>query len=301
MHNYSANAKGIYCFILFAALGISAAAAQGEQLYFVDSSGHCTYQTGAQIDAAFRACVQTPSGWQPVDKAAIWSTAPEAKTFVFVHGNMTDRHGAMEDAALIRSYLNGAYADKNYKLVIWFWDSARTRLPLRQDAINSERRSMWEGFYLARFLQSAPSEARIGLIGYSFGANTVLGACQLIASGSVFGQTAPGASGQMDAILIAPAVPSAAFLTGTNGWGKSLDVLSRCDVTLNEADSALKWYRFVAPDGQSEAMGRAGVAGVPLAQQGKVFFYNVTCQVGHTHALNEYLTKSGVFYTFITR
>lgn len=295
MQYYIAFAKRLFCAAACLTVLFAFCAAQAEEFYVVDSYNHCGYSTPEQADANFTAVVQTSTSWNPVTKDAIWKNSENCKTFIYIHGNQADRYSAINDGYLIRQYLNQVIADKNYKLVVWFWNSARTGAPIRQDAINSESRSQWESFYLARFLQSAPENAEIRLIGYSFGANTVLGACQLLSGGKVYGRTAPGTTGKIQSLLIAPAVPTYTFVYDRE---KSLECQTRCYLTINCADTGLKWYRFIMPDRQTEAMGRDGVAGVPASQREKVVIYNVVNQVGATHALADYLGYTGVLTAF---
>ena len=166
---------------------------------------------------------------------------------------------------------------------------------MRQDSTNAEIRSKWEGINLANFLQAAPEKAQVRLIGYSFGANTTLGACQLLSGGVFMGRTSKGTKAEIQSFLVAPAVPTYAFVSG---WEKSLNCQKFCYLTVNAADTGLRWYRFVTPDRMTEAMGRDGIAGIPANQQSKVKSYNVTNQVGATHSLSVYLTASGAFTAF---
>ena len=295
MKYYMTFAKRLLCAVAFLTAFLPICALQAEEFYVVDSYRHRGVLDADKIDAEFKAVVKTQTGWAAADKDAIWKDSEGCKTFIYIHGNQADRCAAINDGYLISQYLNRVIADKNYKLVVWFWNSARTGAPIRQDALNAEHRSQWESFYLARFLQSAPENAEIRLIGYSFGANTVLGACQLLSGGKVYGRTAPGTSGKIQSLLIAPAVPTYAFVCSRE---KSLECQTSCRLTVNYVDSGLTWYRFVAPDGQSEAMGHDGVAGVPASQKEKVKIYNVTNQVGGSHSLSDYLGSTGVFTAF---
>lgn len=295
MKYYIILAKRLFCAIAFVTVLFASCAAQAEEFYIVDSYRHSGSLDPEQIDAGFSAVAETSTGWTLTDKDAIWKDSEGCKTFIYIHGNQADRCSAINDGYLFRQYLNRIIPEKNYKLIVWFWNSARTGATVRQDATISEQRSQWQSFYLARFLQSAPENAEIRLIGYSFGANTVLGACQLLSGGKVYGRTAPGTSGKIQSLLIAPAVPTYAFVCGKE---KALECQTRCYLTVNCADTGLKWYRFVTPDRQTEAMGRDGVAGVPASQKEKVTIYNVTNQVGATHALADYLGSTGVFTVF---
>ena len=295
MQYYIAYAKRFFRAAAALTVLLASCFAYAEEFYVVDSYRHNGSLDPEQMDAGFSAVAETSTGWTQVDKDAIWKDSESCKTFIYIHGNLADRCSAINDGYLIRQYLNRVIADKNYKLVVWFWNSARTGAPMRQDAINAESRSQWESFYLARFLQSAPESAEIRLIGYSFGANSALGACQLLSGGKVYGRTAPGTSGKIQSLLIAPAVPTYAFVYGRE---KALECQTRCFLTVNCVDTGLKWYRFVTPDRQTEAMGRDGVAGVPASQKEKVTIYNVTNQVGATHALADYLGSTGVLLSF---
>ncbi|MBR5710370.1 MAG: hypothetical protein IKX40_06400 [Thermoguttaceae bacterium] len=295
MQYYIAFAKRLFSAAAALTVLFASCFAYAEEFYVVDSYRHSGCTTPEQMDAGFSAVVETSTGWTSTDKDAIWKGSEDCKTFIFIHGNQTDRNDAINDGKLICQYLNRVIKDKNYKLVVWFWNSARTGAPMRQDATNAEQRSQWESFYLAHFLQSAPESAEIRLIGYSFGANTALGACQLLSGGKVYGKTAPGTSGKIQSLLIAPAVPTYAFVYGRE---KALECQTRCCLTVNCVDTGLKWYRFVTPDRQTEAMGRDGVAGVPASQKEKVTIYNVTNQVGATHALADYLGSTGILTGF---
>ena len=298
MQNYIAIAKRLVYSAAFLTLVFASFSTFAEEFYVVDSYGHNGCLDTEQMDAGFKAVAQTTTGWTSADKDAIWKGSDDCKTFIYVHGNLADRNSAINDGFLIRQYLNRIVPDKNYKLVVWFWNSARMGGTMRQDATNAEHRSQWESFYLARFLQSAPETAEIRLIGYSFGANTVLGACQLLSGGKVYGRTQQGTSGKIQSLLIAPAVPTYSFVYGRE---KALECQTRCVLTINNVDTGLRWYRFVTPDRQTEAMGRDGVAGVPASQKEKVVIYNVTNQVGATHALADYLGSTGVFTAFAAK
>ena len=295
MKYYIESAKRLFFGLAILTILFASFTTQAEEFYVVESYGNGSYATPEQIDATFKAIIQTSTGWKPVDKNAIWKNSEGRKTFIYVHGNLADRCLAIKDGYHIRQNLNRVVVNKNYKLVVWFWNTARTNATIRQDAINAERRSQWESFYLARFLQSAPENADIRLIGFSFGANTVLGACQLISGGVVNGRTAPGTSGKIQSLLLAPAVPSCAFIYRRE---KSLECQTCCRLTVNNVDSGLRWYRFITLGNQTEAMGRVGVAGVPVSQKEKVVVYNITNQAGATHDLKVCIESTGVFAAF---
>ena len=296
MSNCTVFTKRFMAFIAFLTVTLSVGFVSAEEFYVVDSTGNYGATTPEQYKTNFRASVLTSNAWAPAKLESIWKDAENCKTFVYVHGNLADRNGAINDGMFIRQLLNQIITDKNYKLVVWFWNSSRAGGTMRQDSTNAEIRSKWEAINLANFLQAAPEKAQVRLIGYSFGANTTLGACQLLSGGVFLGRTAKGTAAEIQSLLIAPAVPTYAFVSG---WEKSLNCQQLCYLTINSADTGLRWYRFVTPDRQTEAMGRDGIAGIPANQQSKVKSYNVTYQVGATHSLSVYLTAAGIFPAFV--
>lgn len=268
---------------------------QAEEFYITKSYGNGSYATPEQIDANFKAIVQTPSGWDSVDKDAIWKNSDKLKTFIYVHGNLTDMSIALRDGNAFRRQINKVIPDGNYKLIVWFWNSDLHDKPLIRGTIDAQTRSVWESFYLARFLQSAPKNADIRLIGYCFGANTVLGACQLLSGGTVNGKTAPGTSGNIRTLLIAPAAPTWSFVYVRE---KSLECQTRCWVTVNPIDTALKLNRHILPYKRTRTMGQGGVDAVPASQKEKVVIFNVSKQTGRSHHLADFLGTTNIVPAF---
>lgn len=310
MTNAKSYYRCIFSFLVVIVCFSSGLSLNAQTIWLADSHLLSNYQTDDNISQLLQfQKLTTANTWEPSNIDEIWASSDgNTRTYVFLHGNDTDKNGAIQDGYLIARHLRAAHPDSNFRLVIWYWDSRRTSLPLRQDILLKKHRSDYLSFYLAWFVQQAAEHTPVGLIGYSFGANSVLGASHLLAGGTIFNhglaeagsETAFALKQPVKALLIAPAVPSTALCGGLDSRNQSLKSLSEVSLTVNNIDPALRWYHllFAGSGVKPRAMGFVGVDGIPPFGVGKVRIYPMEDVTGASHKLDRYLSCNSLIQQF---
>ena len=298
-------------FILFALFPLGNLAL-GQNIFLADSHLLGSYQTPDKIAEKLLIQKLTPANhWAPSNCAESWADAnDQTRTFVYLHGNDTGKSAAIQDGFVLARHFNEVFPDKNYRLVIWYWDSRKTSQPLRQDILMKKYKSDYVSFYLAWFVQQAAQHTPVGLIGYSFGANSALGAAHLLAGGSIFNHRLFDVSNAnsvelaspVSALLVAPAVPATSFVGGIDSRNQSLKLLSSVALTINGSDPALRWYHLLYQNSQvrPSAMGYVGVQGVPDYGVGKIKAYPMESVTGATHQFKQYVNRNTMVKQFAT-
>lgn len=219
-------------------------------------------------------------------------------TVILCHGYQTDGRRAMIDGQELRNAIRRG-DQRPFRLVIWSWPSQRNLLSIRRDARQKEQRADVESVYLARLLEQTPEDADICLVGYSFGARIVCGALELLEGGQVGGRrlqldesdnTKP--EDRYRVVMIAAAMDYNSLQPGRR-YGDALRAVTQALFTMNTRDPALRFYRWLNPGQRQQALGRRGAL---LSGAGGLFaeVVNVTCQVGKSHELRDYLHASGM-------
>lgn len=219
---------------------------------------------------------------------------PAQPTCFFVHGNRITRSDAQSQGLSIRRKIGNRGVP--FRFVIWSWPSEKIPGPLR-DARAKASRADVEAYYLGSVLAELPSDARVTLIGYSFGARTVTGSLHLLAGGMVHGNSLGTAADSMvhpRAVLIAAAIPRVWLLPG-GAHGLAPLQVEQLLLFYNPRDPALKYFPLVASPGHPAALGFEGISSRQLGPAGSlVQQYNVAGSVGHSHSLSNYLDSAGI-------
>jgi Alpha/beta hydrolase of unknown function (DUF900) len=105
-------------------------------------------------------------------------------TIIYVHGNFMERDNARERVRIVNSHV-ARCATESYRLLMFSWPSQRDHRII-QDTRENAQLADAEAYYLASLLQmvTATSE-KVSLLGFSFGARTVIGALHLDAGGTL--------------------------------------------------------------------------------------------------------------------
>ncbi len=220
-----------------------------------------------------------------------------ATTLFYVHGNRYTPEDAVERGWLaLRRLQNGCGPRNPLRFVVWSWPSERVP-GLVNDVRTKAARTDTEGLYLGTVLSRLPPDARVSLLGYSFGTRVISGSLHLLAGGQLEGRTLPSEflmpRYPIRAGMLAPAFHNTWLLPGAFHDG-ALTQVERLIVLYNPRDPVLRRYRIVSPSSAPQALGYTGLVGLeglgPLAQ--RVEQWNVADEVGRRHDEERYLYSS---------
>lgn len=227
----------------------------------------------------------------------IASHDPGAVTVFYVHGNRYTAEFALERGWQIYQRLRaGGGPHVPLRYVIWSWPSERLPRPLNDVRTKAERTDL-EGLYLGTMLSQLPPDARVSLIGYSFGTRIMSGALHLLGGGRLEGRVLPPeflmARAPVRAAMMAPAFQNTWLMPGAF-HSRALTQVDRMLVLYNPRDPVLRRYRLVAPGSAAQALGYTGLEGLeglgPLAR--RIDQINVSDEVGRSHDEERYLVSS---------
>jgi len=238
--------------------------------------------------------------WTAAEAAAFFAAEdPAAPTVFFIHGNRSDADDAIQTGWDVYQCLREQAGGRPLRFVIWSWPADRIPGRLRPDVRIKAARSGVEGRYLAEALEAIPPRVPISLVGYSFGARTIVEALTLSAGGQFAGQVpekrSPAPRAPIRAVLIAAAVDDTALARCGPGGG-ALDEVDRVLVTCNPADPALRWYRHMERWRGPAALGFRGpaCAAEPDPEHPRLELVNLGCEVGRNHTWAGYIAAPAV-------
>ncbi len=227
--------------------------------------------------------------WAAADEAAFLA-ADRARipTVFFIHGNRWDADRATAEGMAFCEQLKCLAPGVRFRLVIWSWPADRISRRNRPDVIAKDVRSQDEAVYLARLLDRVDPDVPISLVGYSYGAQSIVGALRLLAgecyAGFVLERRGPARRAPLAAVLVAGAMESCA-LASADPTRSPLSQVDRLLVTCNSRDSNLKFFPLLYGRRGPQAIGVVGPScldpGDPHWQ--KVEVVDVTSAVGRRH------------------
>jgi hypothetical protein len=227
--------------------------------------------------------------WTPSDEAAF--LAPDRARIpivFFIHGNRWDADRAAAEGLAFCEQIKCLAPGVGFRLAIWSWPADRISRRHRPDVIAKDIRSQDEAVYLARLLDRVNPDAPVSLVGYSYGAQSIVGSLRLLAGQCFAGYTlqrrgqprrvpwsAVLVAGAMDAHALASADPAHSLLSQVD------QVL----VTCNCRDSNLKLYPLLYGWHGPKALGFAGPSCLDPDDPNsrKVEVIDVTSAVGKRH------------------
>jgi len=199
--------------------------------------------------------------WCP-SSLAEFSAAEHSRTCVFVHGNRIEAHEAPQlGMGLYCRILQKRTCKAPTRFVIWSWPSDRIIGPLR-DAHAKAELSTVESFHLARFLGSLSAGETTSLIGFSYGAQVILGSTHLLAGGTLQCRSlscAPHSLLHLNVVLAASAVDTKSLCPGC-ALGSALVPISRLTLVNNSLDPVLRRYHIAIGQPGIQAIGVSGLA-----------------------------------------
>ena len=254
-----------------------------------------------------RRLIQMPerkkSHWQNTSQNEFWLTFdPSIPLIVLVHGNYTSTTEAIESANMLENKFfpgSGKFAGAKYRLVIWAWPADTVYQRHLPDAKLKSVFSIKQGEYLARFLSQLPSDSRVSLVGFSFGARTTCEAVQRISKKPEFftqledGQTLPNV--QIRNLLLSPAIDQVA-LAPRSRYGNVISASQQSIVLYNPCDLALKFYPFLVGCHGPKSLGREGVPffNIPKDLRQKISGINIDPIAGSRHSFTVFFQSSAL-------
>ncbi len=233
--------------------------------------------------------LEADGSWTPSETAALLVASPKPVPLViFIHGNRWDADRAAAEGLAFSRQLQDLAPAASFRFAIWSWPADRMGRRNRPDLIVKDIRSREEAAYLARLLDRVPPDLPVSLIGYSYGAQTILGALRLLAGddfdGARLERHGTARQAPMAAILVAGAVESHA-LAGGDLEQSLLSHLSRLLVIRNRCDPNLRLYPFLYGRGGPQAMGFVGPTCLDpdSPETRKIEVLDVSCEVGKRH------------------
>lgn len=278
------------------------------------------YRRGTPLaEAGVRVLKKVDGCWQDSSRSELVAVDKKIPLVVFFHGMWLDRAGGREEGMRLYQILKQGDPNRPFQFVIWSWPAQRQQCAPRRDVRVKVSRTETQAFYVAQWIETLPKDRQICMVGYSLGSRIVSGSLELLAGGTICGQTlsslvvecpedevrvlkGPHEVGEgievpprrpLRAALVAAAIDNGSFLPGHRN-GLVLTQVERLLVTRNSHDKALRWYSALYRIGGPKAMGFTGPAcSSRLGEEGdRLDVLSVSCVVGRGHYWMNYL-RSG--------
>ena len=211
----------------------------------------------------------------------------DKRTVIFLHGNRTNFEWAATRGLQV---FNGVFgSDLNrppVRFVIWSWPADPQRRRAKEYKQNSQR-SVWEANALAEFIGELGNDSPIGLVGFSFGAQTTLLAAEQACS-----RGAADGTGQFKFRIccLAPALQKP--------WSQVADPFSACAGCVTQSlqmtssvDRALRAHHFLSQFMGGSYASWTSVDEQELAQASQHDKIAVDDLVGRQHKVVSYVTQ----------
>ncbi|MDR3108986.1 MAG: DUF726 domain-containing protein [Planctomycetaceae bacterium] len=203
----------------------------------------------------------------------------EKTLVVVVPGNWMSKSDCLQYARKFSRINNDRYTS-----LFWSWRSERENQRIRIDALIKAARSDEQGKVLAAFIRELPSEQKVTLVGFSFGARVVCSAVQELSTNE------PTTSGKkpprINVALLAPAF-DAVWVLPKSKFGNVFTASDKVTVHYNPNDSTLHFYPLmyglIGP--RREALGYVGVPRNAITPEirGKLLQLNASRVLGREH------------------
>jgi pimeloyl-ACP methyl ester carboxylesterase len=219
-------------------------------------------------------------------------------TIIYVHGNRVSSAEATVRGRLVYDRLVAYAADETpIRLIVWSWPADHIGGPIRDIRVKAAR-TQPEGQLLGWFMTQFPPEARISLVGYSYGARIVTGAAHQRA---LLQRRVLGDAGEEEPVTAPLPIRTALLAPAIDRWwlhpgqphGLAVTQFDRLLMFYNLADPALRRFSIVETAYHPSAMGYNGIPNVgalgPAAS--RIRQYEVSRAVGRSHDEYRYLNS----------
>lgn len=227
----------------------------------------------------------------------IGSLDPSLPVVFYVHGNQIDSCDAPRRGRdVYRRLVLCAQDDRPIQFVVFSWISSKVKGLLR-DYREKAARTRPVAWQLAWVLDRVPDGARVGLLGYSYGARVSSGTGHLLAGGSLSGLRYDGCTAcgvtSMRAVFLAAAYD--ACWNSRRGYHRhALEKFDTLLTTVNPRDPAMKYFKWVPTNTDPPALGGVGPRGLDAERASRVRLQHVSGSVGRSHDLYKYLATPGL-------
>ncbi len=213
---------------------------------------------------------------------------PSRPTVILVQGT----HFSLKDDIECGLYFHKRLlANQNCRLVIWSWPSEGYIGGFRQDYQIKARYAEVQGQYIAYFLKRFEPESLVSLVGFSYGAKSIVETVEHLRRES------PAEDGSLPVqcrnFFIAPAIDQWSIIPGRR-YGQTLGSVEKSLVIYNPIDKALKFYPMIFKFcGGPQALGRSGVPFASLTQdvRDKIQAIDISFVVGRRHEFFPYFNS----------
>lgn len=231
----------------------------------------------------------------------VGSLDPAVPIVLYVHGNQETAAEARRRGLDVYQRLTCcAGDDRPIQFLIFSWESSKVPGLLRDYREKAARTKPVAG-QLAWLMTQLPDGARVGLLGYSYGARVASGAAHLVGGGSLGSVRVdtPGCGpcrvNAMRAVFLAGAYDACWNARG-RFHGRTLDTVESMLVTTNPRDPAMRFYKWLPRGNDPDAVGGVGPRGLDAERASRVCLRNVTREVGRSHDLYDYLAVPGLMH-----
>lgn len=232
----------------------------------------------------------------PLD-SLIGSLDPNVPIVFYVHGNQIEAdHARSRGRDVYRRLVQCRTDDRPIQFVVFSWCSGKVPGLLKDFRVKAAR-TRPVGYQFAWLMDRMPAGARLGILGYSYGARVSSGAAHVLAGGSLNGLSLerrgnPGPV-RLRAVFLAAAY-DARWNSPRCYHGQALDSIETLLSTVDPRDPAMKFYKWVPQFDDPPAMGGVGPKGLTRSQASRVRLMTVTSSVGKSHDLYDYLAAPGL-------
>jgi hypothetical protein len=202
------------------------------------------------------------------DPSALLASMAGRPAVFLIHGNGYDDTQSIMEALLVRDQLASLGGlPEGTMFVILDWPSERSLRSLVRDLNEKARRSRIAAYHLARFLEAAPANSMICLMGQSDGARIALTTMHLLSGDELKPfLTEPGVrldSGRPDLRLRGVSLEAAAGHHWLDPGERLEGALPNCEALLNlwnKGDLALSFYVYGSYTGLKRPLGLVGLS-----------------------------------------
>ncbi len=221
-------------------------------------------------------------------RSVITQGDPQTPTMIYIHGNKVSWGETRERGMFVYQRLSRCAGDSPpVRYVIWSWCADEIKKPIQDYRIKAARTGP-VGKQLAWVVNQLPADARLGIIGYSYGARVASGALQELGSGRLAGPTR-----SVRVVYLAAAFDSD-WLGRGHCHGAAMDATDQLLMTINRRDPAMRYYRFLVKNDNPQAMGFEGPTCLDRERASRVRLVNATRSVGASHDLEKYVAVPGL-------
>lgn len=271
-----------------------------DEVIEINTRAACASTDPQRLEAALRVSeyvVRDEHGhreWMASDFSRLTSElAADRVTVIYVHGNKINACDARcRGLDVYRRLVSCASSDQAIRFVIWSWPADEMSGFLRDFRVKAARTTP-VGWQLAWAINQLPTEAPIGLLGYSYGARIIGGAAHLLAGGQMSGLAIPDLVERPPLRVSFLAAATHAHWFGPGQYhGLAMNQIDQLLLINNKVDPAMKYYKYISQNSRPQPLGLRGPTCLRPADRHRVRCLDASVCVGRTHDLYMYMASS---------